>query len=132
VDLPNSIDHIQSAAYQKDCTCRWAFLQWENDYHLARSHNKLQLQATGYPLDGAAYQYTISQPPSEVNHPLWSTVVTMEKDEQGCKTKCPLFPQWTTSMTLQLAVDHAFTGSYTRRFRPLDPPHLGMPWSGPD
>jgi hypothetical protein len=63
-----------------------------------------------------AYQYAISQPPSEVNHPLWSAAVAMEKDERGRKTR------QTTSTTLQLAVDHAFTGSYARQFRPNDPP----------
>jgi hypothetical protein len=46
----------------------------------------------------------------------------MEKDERGRKTQCPLFPRWTTSTALQLAVDHVFTGSYMSRFRPLDPP----------
>jgi hypothetical protein len=64
----------------------------------------------------------ISQPLSEVNHPLWSTAVAMEKDEWGRKTQHPLFMQRTTSTTLQLAVDHAFTGSYTRCFHPVDPP----------
>jgi hypothetical protein len=77
---------------------------------------------TSLPLDRAAYQYAISQPPSKVNHPLWSAVTAMEKDKQGCKTWRPLFSRQTTSTTLQLAVDHAFTGSYTRRFRPSDPP----------
>jgi hypothetical protein len=65
---------------------------------------------------------TISQPPSEVNHPLWSAAVAMEKDKRGHKTRCPLFTRWTTSMAFQLAVDHAFTGSYAWRFRPTDPP----------
>jgi hypothetical protein len=71
-DLPDGMDHILSAAYQKDCARRRAFHQWELDYYLARAHNDLQVSATGFPLDGAAYQYTISQPPSEVNHPLLS------------------------------------------------------------
>jgi hypothetical protein len=121
-DLPNGMDRILSAAYQKDRARRRAFHQWELDYHLARAHNDLQISATSIPLDGAAYQYAISQPPSEVNHPLWSVAVTMEKDKRGRKTRCPLFPQRTTSTALQLAVDHAFTGSYASRFRPLDPP----------
>jgi hypothetical protein len=121
-DLPNGMDRIQSAAYQKDCTHRRAFQHWERDYWLARAHNDLQVNATGFPLDGVAYQYAISQPPSEKNHPLWSARTAMEKDERGRKTQCPLFSRQTTSTTLQLAVDHAFTGSYARRFRPLDPP----------
>jgi hypothetical protein len=121
-DLPNGMDRVQSAAYQKDHAHRQAFLNWEKDYWLDRAHNDLQVSATGLPLDGAAYQYAISQPPSEVNHPLWSTATAMEKDKRGRKTWRPLFSWWTTSTTLQLAVDHAFTGSYARRFRPLDPP----------
>jgi hypothetical protein len=121
-DLPNGMDRVLSAAYQKDRARRRAFHQWELDYHLARAHNDLQVEATGIALDGAAYQYTISQPPSEHNHPLWSAAVAMEKDEQGRKTRRPLFPRRTTSTALQLAVDHAFTGSYASKFRPLDPP----------
>jgi hypothetical protein len=116
------MDRVQSAAYQKDRARRRAFLNWERDYWLARAHNDLQVNATGTPLDGAAYQYSISQPPSEKNHPLWSAATAMEKDERGCKTWRPLFSRRTTSTTLQLAVDHAFTGSYAKRFRPLDPP----------
>jgi hypothetical protein len=122
-DLPDGMDRILSAAYQKDRAHRRAFHQWEMDYHLARARNDLQVNATGLPLDGAAYQYVISQPPSKVNHPLWSAVVAMEKDKRGHKTQRPLFTRWTTSTALQLAVDHAFTGSYASRFRPLDPPH---------
>jgi hypothetical protein len=121
-DLPNGMDRVLSAAYQKDRARRRAFHQWELDYHLARAHNDLQVEATGTALDGAAYQYAISQPPSERNHPLWSAAVAMEKDERGRKTRHPLFPRRTTSTALQLAVDHAFTGSYAAKFRPLDPP----------
>jgi hypothetical protein len=98
---------------------RRAFLNWEKDYWLARAHNDLQVDTTGLPSDGAAYQYAISQPPSEKNHPLWSAATVMEKDERGRKTRHPLFSRRTTSTTLQLAVDHAFTGSYAKRFRPL-------------
>jgi hypothetical protein len=121
-DLPNGMDRVLSAAYQKDRARRRAFHQWELDYHLARAHNDLQVEATGTALDGAAYQYAISQPPSERNHPLWLAAVAMEKDERGRKTRRPLFPRRTTSTALQLAVDHAFTGSYASKFRPLDPP----------
>jgi hypothetical protein len=44
--------------------------RWTIIYHLACAHNDLQVSATGQPLDGVAYQYAISQPPSEANHPL--------------------------------------------------------------
>jgi hypothetical protein len=59
-DLPDGIDRIQSAAFQKDCACRRAFHQWELDYCLARTRNTQHVKSTGTPLDGAAYQYAIS------------------------------------------------------------------------
>jgi hypothetical protein len=121
-DLPNSMDRILSAAFQKDRARRVAFHQWELEYKAARTRNTIHIESFGSSLDGAAYQYAISQPPSKVNHPLWSAAVAMEKDERGCKTRRPLFTRRTTLTTLQLAVDHAFTGSYARRFRPNDPP----------
>jgi hypothetical protein len=121
-DLPDGMNRILLAAFQKDCTRKRAFHQWELDYRLARTRNAQHIESTGTPLDGAAYQYAISQTPSEVNHPLWSAAVTMEKDKQGRKTRRPLFTWRTTSTAFQLAVDHAFTGSYARRFRPADPP----------
>lgn len=46
------------------------------------------------------------------------------KDAKGRKLKRPLYSRRTTSTALQLAVDHAFTGSYASRFRPADPPTL--------
>jgi hypothetical protein len=63
-DLPDGMDHILSAAFQKDRACRRAFHQWELDYRSARAHNVLHVESSGSPLDRAAYQYTISQPPS--------------------------------------------------------------------
>jgi hypothetical protein len=104
---------------------------------LARARNVQHLKSTGTPLDEAAYQYAISQPPSEVNHPLWSTMVATEKDERGRKTRHPLFTWQTTSTALQLAVDHAFTSSYAQCFRPSDPPEslwcpCGSPLCNPD
>jgi hypothetical protein len=121
-DLPNSMDRILSATFQKDHARRAAFHQWELDYKAARTCNTLHIESYGSPLDGAAYQYAISQPPSEVNHPLWSAAVAMERDERGRKTRRPTFTRRTTSTAFQLAVDHTFTGSYARRFRPNDPP----------
>ncbi|KAH8983117.1 hypothetical protein EDB92DRAFT_1951851 [Lactarius akahatsu] len=46
----------------------------------------------------------------------------MERDASGKKTKMPKFTRRTTSTALQIATDHAFTGTYARRFRPSDPP----------
>ena len=40
-----------------------------------------------------------------------------EKNTQGKNTKKPLFMQRTTLTAIQVAVDHAFTGTYVTRFR---------------
>jgi hypothetical protein len=117
-DLPNGMDHVQPTAYQKDCAHRRVFLHWERDYWLARAHNNLQVSATSFPLDGVAYQYAISQPPSEKNHPLWSAATAMEKDKRGRKTRRPLFSWRTTSTTLQLC--YITAGTFTRRGFSLD------------
>ena len=71
-------------------------------------------------LVGAAYMHAITQPPLEKHHPLWKAAVDMEKDKFSRKTKCPLYRRHTTSTALQLAMDHAFTGSYAKRFRQAD------------
>ncbi|KAH8993209.1 hypothetical protein EDB86DRAFT_2805770 [Lactarius hatsudake] len=56
----------------------------------------------------------------------------MERDEHGKKTKTPKFTRRTTSTALQVATDHAFTGTYSRRFRPNDPPsHTTCPCGAP-
>jgi hypothetical protein len=123
------MDRILSATFQKDHARRTAFHQWELEYKAARTRNTNHLKSYGSPLDGAAYQYAISQPPSEVNHPLWSAAVALEKDERGQKTRRPLFTRRTTSTVFQLAVDHTFTGSYATQIqtqRPL-PHHLRCP-----
>jgi hypothetical protein len=98
------------------------FNRWEQDYHFDRAKNALQLRVTSHPLDGAAFTHAITSPPTGGNHPLWKAAVEVERDKLGRKTRCPKYPRRVTSMALQLAVDHAFTGSYTARFRPADPP----------
>jgi hypothetical protein len=78
-DLPDGMDHVQSAAYQKDRTQRRAFHQWELDYQLARACNDLQVNTTGHPLDRAAYQYVISQPPYGPPQLLWKKTSGVER-----------------------------------------------------
>lgn len=68
------------------------------------------------------YQNTIVSPPSEIHHPLWREATWTQLNVLGQKTKKPLYRRHTTSTTLQLAVDHAFMGSYTTQFHPSDPP----------
>jgi hypothetical protein len=121
-DPPEGLHKVQSAAYQKARARERAFNKWEQDYHFDRAKNALQLRATGLPLDGAAFTHAITNPPSGGNHPLWKAAVAVETDEHGRKTRRPKYPRRVTSTALQLAVDHAFTGSYAARFRPSDPP----------
>lgn len=56
---------------------------------------------------------------------LWAAAVDMEKDKRGRKTwRLTIYTWRTTSTALQLAIDHAFTDSYAKRFRPSDPPEM--------
>src|SRR6266702_846068 len=65
----------------------------------------------------------IHRPPDGHNHPLWIEAVKCATDDQGRKlSKQPKYLRHVTSTALQLAMDHAFTGSYAKRFRPSDPP----------
>ncbi|KAH9025286.1 hypothetical protein EDB85DRAFT_2292274 [Lactarius pseudohatsudake] len=71
---------------------------------------------------GFADKITLTKPPDGDNHPLWLAATECERDDRGKKTKKALFTRRTTSTAFQVAVDHAFTGSYSTRFRPADPP----------
>jgi hypothetical protein len=121
-DPPDRLDRVQSAAFQKDRAHARAFLNWEIDFHQERCISDFRATVTGHPTNGHAHTHVIIEAPSTHHHPLWSAVVDMEKDERGKKTKCPLYSHRTTSTAFQLAVDHAFMGSYAQRFRPADPP----------
>jgi hypothetical protein len=121
-DPPNGVDRIQSAAFRKDQARTGAFLNWEMDFHRERCISDFWAAVTGHPTNGHAHTHVILEAPSTHHHPLWAAAVDMEKDERGKKTKRPLYSRCTTSTALQITVDHAFTGSYTQRFHPADPP----------
>ena len=72
----------------------------------------------------------ITEPPSIHHHPLWKEATSLTKKVAGQRRK-PKYTRRTTSTALQLAVDHAFTGSYARRFRPADPPETHLCVCGP-
>jgi hypothetical protein len=120
---PDRMDHIQSAAFQKSWARQKAFLAWEHEFGLEQCLTQFKLRWIGDSGEGHAYrEKIITEPPSRSNHPLWVAATEVEKDEHGHKTRCPLYSQHTTSAAVQLAVDHTFTGSYAKRFRPTDPP----------
>ena len=98
-----SLNRVQSAAYQKQVTRRLAFTKWAEEWHEER-HKR-------YGRDSFAYEYALTKPPSGQNHPLWK--VAVDKTDG-----IPCFSHHTTTTALRLAVGHAFTSDYTRRFRP--------------
>ena len=122
-DPPNGLDRIQSVAFQKDRVCRLVFQKWEREYYLDRTIEVFRERWCDTP-PSAAYSYTITTHPSETHHPLWKEALKtkVEEDNLGRKVTLPLYHRRTTSAAFQLAVDHAFMGTYAKRFRPLDPP----------
>ena len=123
-DQPNGLDKIQSAAYQKDRARRLIFQKWEREYYLDRTIETFRECWCDTP-PSAAYSYTITTHPSETPHPLWkeASKTKVEEDELGRKVTLPLYHHRTTLAAFQLAIDHAFTGTYAKHFCPLDPPN---------
>lgn len=113
---PNGLDRVQSAAYQKDRARTKPFFEWEIDYHYDRMMEKFLAQWDGARIRDA-YVYAIALPPSTTHHRLWKEAIKVETDDRGHKR-----PVHHHLEALQLAVDHAFTGSYASRFRPSEPP----------
>ncbi|KAH9168085.1 hypothetical protein EDB89DRAFT_1638643 [Lactarius sanguifluus] len=60
------------------------------------------------------------RPRPDKHHPLWPEATDTKRDHNGKKTKTPKYPRRNSSVVMQLATDHAFTGSYVQRFRPND------------
>jgi hypothetical protein len=119
---PDGMDRIQSAAFQKDHARKKAFTNWEHEFGLERCLAQFRLRWTGESGEGHIFREgIITEPPSVGHHPLWAAATEVEKDENRKKTRIPKYSRRTTSAALQLAVDHAFTGSYTKHFRPADP-----------
>ena len=118
---PDGLDRIQSAAFQKERARKLAFRNWERDYYLDRTLEAFNFRWLGIP-PTHTYQHAIVSPPAETHHPLWWEATRTQLDVFGRKSKRPIYRRHTTSTALQLAVDHAFTGSYASRFRPADPP----------
>ena len=98
-----SLNRVQSAAYQKQVTWRRAYTKWAKEWH--------EEQRKRHGKDSFAYEYAITKPPSGLNHPLWKAAV--DKTDG-----IPCFSRHTTTTALRLAVGHAFTSDYARRFRP--------------
>lgn len=108
---------MQSAAFQKDRARIRAYEAWARDWQ--RDHAE---RTEGLKPPSFAYSHTLTRPPDENNHPLWQAATDRKKDDRGKKGRKFTFSRKITSTALQVAVDHAFTGTYSSRFRPGDPP----------
>ena len=117
---PEGLMRIQSAAFQKDRARIKAYEEWAQDWHRDRME-----RAAGRKDPSFAHSNTLTRPPDGNNHPLWQAATDRKKDERGRKLKFT-FSRRTTSTALQVAVDHAFSGSYALRFRPADSPESRM------
>jgi hypothetical protein len=100
-----TISSVRSPSFQKKLARRRVSTLWSKEWHAER-HSKLGR-------DHLAYDIAILRPPDGSNHPLWNAAC--KKDQSGFP---PDYTRHTTTTALRLAVGHAFTGTYARRFRP--------------
>ena len=119
-----SLNRVQSAAHCKAIARERAFRNWALEWQASCCKRVGQ--------DSFAYEYAIPDPPDGKNHPLWRAA-TMTNTHPISGRRVPLFSRHTTSTAFRLAVGHAFTSEYTRRFRPdLDGDVLACPCGFPD
>ena len=108
---------INSAAHQKSLAHTKAFWAWDNQYQQTLCLEQFNTN-NGIPRH-FAYTHTLVDGPSVHNHPLWREAT---KSTKHMGRKKPIYQRHQTSTAFQLAVNHAFTGSYAKHFRPSDPP----------
>ena len=124
-EFPSSgMDSVQSAAYQKDRARHRAFSQWEEEYHTNHMLEAAKTIWLGVDVCPPcfAYSHAIITAPSTNHHPPWKECTTRVPATPGSRKKVFKYRRRTTTTALQLVVDHAFTGSYVKRFRPKDLP----------
>ncbi|KAH9165081.1 hypothetical protein EDB89DRAFT_1911709 [Lactarius sanguifluus] len=130
-------NRVQSAAYQKDRAHQITFINWGSEWLIQQTQcgylehgwwpadfgEKTWIRTHPPPKGTQSFTYTntLTRPPDGGNHPLWQAATEREKDDRGRQTGRPLYTWQTTSTALQLAVDHAFSGTYVIRFRPGNP-----------
>ena len=112
-------------AYQKARACETVFGNWTQDFLKARMNSQFLATWTGQALDSQSHTYAITNPPDSNNHPLWTCTIDCARDDKGCKIPSqPLYTRCITSTALQLACDHAFTGSHSKCFCQANPPEF--------
>lgn len=96
-----AVRNVLSATFQKAKSRAEALEQWVQEWYKK-------------PRASHAYRLALSKPPDGYSHPLWAAALKAEPPP-SCSTFCT---------ALHLAVGHAFTVEYTRRFKsdfePLD------------
>lgn len=69
------------------------------------------------PYPSFVHKYAVVKPLNGDNHPLWREAVRTYMDPETGKS-LPVYSHHTTTTALCLAVGHAFTSDYSRRFCP--------------
>ena len=119
-----SLNRVQSASHLNAVARERAFRKWAQEWQATR-HKRVGR-------DSFAYEYAVLNPPDGKNHPLWIAATSTTTDPLTGR-RLPLFSRHTTSTALRLAVGHAFTSEYTRRFRPdLAGTDMACPCGWPD
>ncbi|KAH9162694.1 hypothetical protein EDB89DRAFT_2024606 [Lactarius sanguifluus] len=119
-DPPDGLNKINSASFQKARARTLAFNAWGHRWHANRLIPVFRSRVLGEALPFHQCYSDIHPPDPKHPHPLWQLAVAAEKLPNGRRRA--KHTRRTTSTIMQVATDHAFTGTYVQRFRTNDPP----------
>ncbi|KAH9009346.1 hypothetical protein EDB85DRAFT_2162819 [Lactarius pseudohatsudake] len=109
-DPPDRLNRVNSASYQKVRARSIAFMRWEGRWHENRLIPLFRHEWVGEQLSFHQTYSDIYPPDPERPHPLWLQSTAAETLPSGRRrakhTRC------STSTLMQVATDHAFTGTY--------------------
>ena len=135
----DDLNRVQSAAFQKERARQVAFINWSAEWSIQSTQRGYSGGRGVQPPDFGDETWVRTHLPPPQGNPLlrlrtdshpspkWGTPSALASGHgegerrQGPLNRTPLYSRRTTSTALQLAVDHAFTGTYVVRFRPGDP-----------
>ncbi|KAH8985306.1 hypothetical protein EDB92DRAFT_2028806 [Lactarius akahatsu] len=116
---PDGVNRINSASFQKARVRTLAFNAWGHRWYANRLIPVFRSQVLGEPLSFHQTYTDIFPPDPKHPHPLWQQATAAEKLPSGRRQ--PRHTCHTTSTLMQVATDHAFTGTYVQRFHTNDP-----------
>ncbi|KAH9010734.1 hypothetical protein EDB84DRAFT_1570229 [Lactarius hengduanensis] len=109
----HELENQTSAAYQKDRARQKAFQEWAAEWKKRQGEIRAGQRTASF-----ADKVTLTKPPDGNNHPLWSAANGVREGRQGKEgPKRRYSPDAPPPQPFQIAVDHAFTGSYAARFQ---------------